>query len=38
VVGAVYFAAVLALDGEPVLLFADIDGAVLAYILIEHLK
>jgi len=38
VVSAVYFSAVLALDGQPVLLFTDIDGAVFAYILIEHLK
>jgi hypothetical protein len=38
VVSAEYFSTVLALDGQPVLLFTDVDGAVFAYILIEHLK
>ena len=37
-VGAKYFGAILAFDRKPVFLFAGIEGAVLAYILIEHLK
>ena len=38
VVCAVDFAAVFALDGKPVFLLTDLEGAVFAYILIEHLK
>jgi hypothetical protein len=38
VVSAINFTAIFALDRKPILLSAGVEGAVFAYILIEHLK
>lgn len=38
VVGTVDLCAVFASDGQPIFLLADLEAAVFAYVLIEHLK
>ena len=37
-VSTIYLFAIFASDGEPVFLFAGVEGAVFTYVLIEHLK